>query len=357
MKKIHNLFDKLYKMKSMKKFKPVIEAADFFLFGTDEVTSSAPHISDNIDIKRYMSFVILALLPSALASIYFYGLKAVAIILVSYIFGGLVEVLFAIFRGHEIHEGFLVTGLIFPLVLPPTIPLWVVAVGVVFGTFIGKEVFGGTGRNIFNPALVGRIFITIAFPVIMSAQWYEPFTSGLGGFLHFAPDTMTSATPLAAIKAGIEVPYSYLDMLLGRVPGSMGETFRLGIILGGIFLMVTKISNWRIPVSYLGTVAVLSSIGHMVMPEQIAHPALQLLSGGLLFGAFFMATDPVSSPFTKKGKWIFGICLGLLTVLIRSFSGYTEGVMFSIILMNGFTPLIDTIVLKTKYKPIPKEMR
>ncbi len=354
MKKIHNLFDKLYKIESLKKFKPVIQAADFFLFGTEETTTSAPHISDNMDIKRYMIMVVIALLPSTFASIYYYGWRAVAIILVSYIVGGIVEVTFAVIRGHDVEEGFLVTGLIFPLVLPPTIPLWIVGVGIFFGTFFGKEVFGGTGKNTFNPALVGRIFITIAFPVFMSANWYEPFTSGLGGFLHYAPDVVTSATPLASIKAGVELPYSYIDLFLGKAPGSMGETFRLGIIIGGLFLIATKIVNWRIPVAYLGSVFVLSSLGNIVMPETIASPGLQLLSGGLLFGAFFMATDPVSSPFTKIGKWIYGICLGLFTILIRSFSGYTEGVMFSIILMNGFTPLIDSIILQIKYKPIKK---
>lgn len=329
------------KLKNNKYLKPIINAGDFFFRGPDEVTTGAPHVVDHMDIKRYMSMVIIALMPSTLAALYYYGFRALAIILVSYIAGGMVEVLFAIFKGDEIHEGFLVTGLIFPLVLPPTLPLWIVAVGSIFGVLFGKEVFGGTGRNIFNPALVGRLFITISFPAFMSSMWQDPIT-----------DAISSATPLTFIKAGEVLPYSIMDLLMGSAPGSMGETFRLGIIIGGIFLLVTKIANWRIPVAYLGTVFVLTSIGQFIFPGQINGPVLSLLTGGLLFGAFFMATDPVSSPYTPTGKIIYGIGLGFFTVLIRSFSGYTEGVMFSIILMNAFGPLIDTFIVQKKYKPI-----
>lgn len=219
-------------------------------------------------------------------------------------------------------------------------PLWVVAVGIVFGTFFGKEVFGGTGRNIFNPALVGRIFITIAFPEIMTTSWKIPLM-----------DAITSATPLTLYKTG-HVIAPYRDLLMGNAAGSLGETFRLGIIIGGIFLMWTKISNWRIPVSYLGSVLVFSIIGNMLVPLKIAPFLFQILSGGLLFGAMFMATDPVTSPFTREGKYVFGILCGFFTILIRSFSGYVEGVMFSILFMNAFSPLIDQIVLKIKYKPL-----
>ncbi len=340
MKQVRILIDKLYKIKSLSKFKPVLNAIDEFFFGTDKVTVislRSPHILDNIDIKRYMSTVIIALLPATIAAIYFYGLKVLLIIAVSYIFGGLVEVIFAIVRRKEIHEGFLVTGLIFPLLLPPTVPLWVVAVGIIFGVFIGKEVFGGTGRNIFNPALVGRLFITICFPVIMTTQWQQPFS-----------DAITSATPLMIYKTTHTLT-PLLDLLLGKTPGSLGETFRLGIILGGIFLIITKVANWRVPLSYLLSVFIFSFIGNKLWPQKFAPPVFQILTGGLLFGAFFMATDPVTTPFTKQGKWIAGILCGLLTVLIRGLSGYVEGVMFSIILMNGFSPLIDQLVLKVKY--------
>lgn len=214
-----------------------------------------------------------------------------------------------------------------------------VAIGIAFGVTFGKEIFGGTGRNIFNPALVGRLFITISFPQIMTTSYIVPFVEGV-----------TSATPLVVFKSsGTMTPW--LNLLMGTGAGSMGETFRAGIILGGLFLIVTRIINWRVPFFYLLTVLLASLIGNTFLPDKIAPPLFQLLTGGLLFGAFFMATDPVTSPHTKGGKIIFGVGAGIFTLLIRSFSGYTEGVMFSIVLMNGFTPLIDHIVLSFKYRP------
>ncbi|MCD6395515.1 MAG: RnfABCDGE type electron transport complex subunit D [Planctomycetes bacterium] len=412
MKVIRSLLDKLYEVPGLQRYKPIIGAADAILYGTNETTHAAPHVVDNIDIKRYMSFVILALLPAVAASVYFFGFRVIAIIMVSYMAGGAVEVIFAMVGKHDIHEGFLITGLIFPLVLPPTCPLWVVAIGVVFGTMFGKEMFGGTGRNIFNPALVGRLFITIAFPAIMSANWQQPFDYSL------ETDATTVATPLGKYKStamagevnptvvefkedeankqvlftsaaavekctlnpeskfdGVKIYcvgngaykkaakhkrieesnltrlFSYGDLLVGKEPGSMGETCRIVIILGGIFLMFAKVSNWRIPVSYLGTVFVLALVGHRFLPQDIAPPVFQIFAGGLMFGAMFMATDPITSPFTKAGKYCFGVSCGVLTVLIRSFTGYVEGVMFSIVIMNAFTPLIDQIVLMFKYRP------
>lgn len=332
--------DKLYSVKLLRPFKPALDAFDEVLFGTARTTKETPHVTDHLDVKRYMTFVIVALFPSALASVYFFGVRVLFMIAVSYVVGGAIEVLFGVIRKKEIHEGFLVTGLIFPLVLPPTTPLWVVGVGIGFGTLFGKEVFGGTGRNIFNPALVGRLFITIAFPAIMTTAWRMPFT-----------DTITAATPLTLYKSEGTITAG-MDLLLGRCAGSMGETFRLGIILGGLFLMFTRVSNWRVPVFYIGSVLVLSAIGNSVLGERVAPPAFQLLAGGLLFGAMFMATDPVTSPYTRMGKYIFGILCGLLTVLIRSFSGYVEGVMFSIVIMNAFTPIIDHIVVTLKYRQV-----
>lgn len=337
MKIVRIMLDALYKVKILKPFKPVIDAADAAFFGTDKTTSEAPHIADSIDVKKYMLCVLIALAPSTVASIYFFGLHALMMILVSYVGGGVVEVAFAMIRKHEVEEGFFVTGLIFPLVLPPTTPLWIVAVGVAFGTFFGKEVFGGTGRNIFNPALVGRLFITIAFPGIMTTFWQIPMT-----------DAITAATPLTIYKTSQAIT-PWMDLLMGRCTGSMGETFRIGIIIGGLFLMFTKVSNWRIPVMYILSVLVFSTIGNYFISSKIAPPVFQLLSGGLLYGAMFMATDPVTSPFTRKGKYIFGVSCGFFTVLIRGFSGYVEGVMFSIVLMNAFVPLIDHVVLTSKY--------
>ena len=333
-----SIFHNLARFKPFRPFRTIFETLDGIIFGVRQQTPAAPHFVDRIDIKRYMAIAIIALLPATGASIIFYGWAAVKIIAVSYVAGGIVEVIFALVRKKEIEEGFLVTGLIFPLVLPPTVPLWVVAVGIVVGVFFGKEVFGGTGRNIFNPALVGRLFITIAFPGIMSASWQVPFS-----------DAITTATPLSLFKtSGGLTPY--IDLLLGQTAGSMGELFRLGIIAGGIFLMLTRVSNWRVPLSYLASVALFSFFGHLFLAEAVAPPLFQLLSGGLLFGAMFMATDPVTSPMTRGGKIIFGLACGLFTILIRSFSGFTEGVMFSIILMNALTPLVDQMVLHRKYR-------
>ncbi len=346
-------FKLVEKNKFLSKFKPVLTALDGALFGTDEL-NTVPHITDYLDIKRYMSFVIIALLPAVAAAVYFWGLRVILVILVSYIAGGVVEVAFAVARKKEIHEGFLVTGLIFPLLLPPSIPLWVVALGVMFGVFFGKEVFGGTGKNIFNPAIVGRIFLTICFPLIMTVGWPKPYIGGLGGFSKFGVDAITAATPLNAFRSE-NVLASFSDLLFGFSGGCIGEVFRLGIILGGIFLIITRIVNWRIPFSYLASVAIFSLIGNNLAPLKFAPPSFQLLTGGLLFGAMFMATDPVTSPFTKEGKWVGGILLGLLTVLIRALSGYVEGVMFSILLMNAFAPLIDHVVLAVKYKE-PKKV-
>jgi len=347
---LENMNKASQKNKALMIFKPVLNAMDEFFFGTDKVTS-LPHIVDNMDIKRLMSLVIIALMPVTIASVYFWGLRVFLVIMVSYAFGGLIEVCFAVFRKKEIHEGFLVTGLIFPLILPPGVPLWVVAIGVMFGVIFGKEAFGGTGRNIFNPAIVGRVFLTIAFPNIMTMNWQMPFNKGLGGFIHFqnSVDAITTATPLALFKnQGIITSYS--NLMLGQSAGCIGETFRVGIIAGGLFLIAMRIVDWRLPLAYLATVVIFPYLGNHLIHTQFALGGFQLLSGGLLLGAFFMATDPVTSPFTKPGRWIAGFLLGFLTVLIRGLSGYMEGVMFSILLVNAFTPLIDTMVLKARYK-------
>ena len=339
---LRKLIDFAYKVfegnKLLSRFKPVLDAMDGFFFGTSEVTIGAPHIRDSIDLKRYMITALIAVLPCVASGVYFYGPRVIALIMISYIFGGTCEVLFSVIRKKEINEGFLISGIIYPLILPPTIPYWMAAVGIVVGVVFGKEVFGGTGKNIFNPALVGRLFLAIAFPAAMTMEWKQPFV-----------DAVTQATPLMNFKATGEL-ISNWNLLLGNIPGSVGETCKIAIILGGIFLMITKVSNWRIPVSYLGTVAILSFVFNGIWPESFAPPLFQLLSGGLLFGAMFMATDPVTSPFTQGGRWIFGILLGVLTLCIRGFSGYVEGVMFAIIFMNIFAPLLDQLVLSFRYR-------
>jgi len=343
----------IVKNRNLSRLMCLIEAIDSFFWGTDKTTSAPPYLLDNIDIKRYMTIVVIALLPSVLASIFFYGLRVILIISVSYLCGGIVEILFAIFRKKEIHEGFLVTGLIFPLILPPSIPLWMVGVGIIFGVIFGKEVFGGTGRNIFNPAMVGRIFLSTAFPEHLSTGWVIPFKTWPGGFTKFSCDAISTATPLIDFKSS-HILSNPISLLIGTSPGSIGETFRLGIIIGGLFLILTRIADWRTPIAYLLTSFLLALLAHSIMPEKFAPPFFQVLSGGLLFGVFFMATDPVTTPFTRAGKWVAGFLLGFLTVLIRGLSGYVEGVMFSIIIVNGISPLIDIIVLNKKYKPIPR---
>ncbi len=340
MTKMQAFFDRRKKSRRLRAIRPIFETLEGILLGTRENTPGAPHIVDHIEIKRYMTAAIIALLPTTVAAVSFFGTRVLGIILVSYLVGGVIEVTFALVRNKEIEEGFLVTGLIFPLTLPPTVPLWVVAVGSAVGVFFGKEVFGGTGRNIFNPALVGRLFITIAFPGIMSARWVAPFS-----------DAITSATPLAVYKAAQTIP-PYLDLLMGRVPGSIGEVFRIGIIAGGVYLIASRVSSWRIPLFYTGTVFVFALIGHAAAPEVFAPAVFQLLAGSLLFGAFFMATDPVTSPTTGTGKIIFGIGCGIVTVVIRTFTGFTEGVMFSIVFMNAFAPLIDTFVINRRFPAV-----
>jgi len=365
MKWLHKLFDSyrphFEPRGTLGLFKPLFEAIEFIFFYPSTRTASAPHVRDPMDIKRYMTIVIVALFPSIAASVFFFGPRILLMILVSYVVGGLVEVAFACIRKTEIHEGFFVTGMIFPLILPPATPLWVVAVGIFFGVFFGKEVFGGTGHNIFNPALVGRLFVTIAFPTILTSGWDAP-----GAWLGTV-DAVTTATPMALAKTqGILTPA--FDLLLGVPSGSAGETFRLGIIVGGLFLILTRVSDWRIPTTYIGSVFIFAfggtiiggllsggesvSAGNGLLSASFEFGLFQVLGGSVLFGAMFMATDPVTSPFTKTGKLIFGVMCGLLTVVIRVFSGYVEGVMFSIIIMNAAAPLIDHIVLSMRYQDV-----
>lgn len=352
---IHFLKERLHAVRrslEASRFKPLMplfNALDGFLFRGDEVTAGAPHLRDANNLKRMFILVVFAALPSALAGVYFFGWRALMMILVSYTVGLSVEITFAVIRKKEISEGAFVTCLLFPLILPPDLPLWMVALGIFVATLFGKEVFGGTGYNIFNPALVGRVFLYICFPAAMSGNWLQPM-SGLGGsYTETAADAVTTATPLAAFRSGSDLP-SLADLFIGNVAGSLGETSALMIILGAAILIITRIADWRIPLSFILSSAFFSMFFNILNPGAFAPPAYQLLSGGLLFGAFFMATDPVTSPFTKPGRWLFGSMCGFLTILIRCFSGYPEGVMFAILFMNLFTPLIDHVVLHFKFR-------
>lgn len=352
--KVRPAFEENGKLSSMK---PLYEAMENFFFSPPSKALYAPFSREALDIKRYMTMVIIALLPCVAASIYFFGLGVIAIIIVSYMAGGFVEVAFAVIRKESINEGFLVTGLIFPLILPPTTPLWMVAIGCAFGVFVGKEIFGGTGRNLFNPAIVGRCFLALAYPAAMSSNWVEPGHGVLGRLLQYVTtanvEAMTSATPLIHAKQGLFEDTSHL--VLGSISGSIGETSGLMILSGGIFLILTKVANWRTVVSILLSAAVLAAVLNGIDPDRYAPAMWHLFAGGLLFGAFFMATDPVSSPSTNEGKWIYGMLIGAITILIRNFSGYVEGMMFAILLGNIAAPIIDEMVFSIRLRLLRNE--
>lgn len=338
-------------------FRSVFNAADAFFFSPTEATEEFPHIRDPIDLKRFMSAVIIALIPCLAAAFYFYGLRIIAVIAVSYIVGGTVEVLFAVVRKEGINEGFLVTGLIFPLILPPGIPLWMVGVGVAVGVAIGKELFGGTGRNIFNPALVGRCFLAIGYPAAMSASWIKPGHGLMGRMLQYVDtstvDAVSSATPLVAAKQGTWADLASLT--LGNVSGSIGETSAIAIIVGGLFLLFTRVANWRTVAGTLLSFALLGIVLHDQIPETFGPVVWHLCAGGLLFGAFFMATDPVTSPVTNGGKWVYGAVIGVVTLLIRNLTGYVEGVTFAILLGNITAPVFDEIVISFRLRRLRHE--
>lgn len=337
--------------------KPLFEAMENFFFAPSATTPTAPHVRDPLDIKRFMSMVIIALLPCLAASFYFFGLRLFAMIVVSYAAGGTVEVIFAIVRKENINEGFLVTGMLFPLIMPPTLPLWMVAIGVAFGVFVGKELFGGTGRNVFNPALVGRCFLALAYPATISNNWIRAGQGLTGRLFQYIDasdvDAVSAATPLVLAKQGELVGLS--KMFWGQISGSMGETSAIAIILGGVFLLFTRVANWRTVVSILGSSALLAGLFHQVQPERFAPVLWHLCAGGLLFGTFFMATDPVTGPTTNASKWAYGTIIGLTTVLIRNFTGYVEGVTFAILLGNIIAPILDEIVFKVRFRSLRSE--
>jgi Na(+)-translocating NADH:ubiquinone oxidoreductase B subunit len=342
-------------------FKPLFEALENFCFAPGHATVVAPHVRDAIDVKRFMSMVIVALLPCLAAAYYFFGLRLLAMIAVSYAAGGAVEVAVALIRKEDIAEGFLVTGMIFPMLLPPTLPLWMVAVGVAFGVFVGKEMFGGTGRNIFNPAIVGRCFLALAYPAAMAGNWVSPGAGLTGRTLQYVSsanaeqlDAISSATPLALAKQGECA--ALLDMFLGHTSGSLGETSILCIILGGVFLLWTRVTNWRTVVAILGSFALMAGILHHSQPDRFAPVLWHLCAGGLMFGAFFMATDPVTSPGTNTGKWLCGIAIGLLVALIRNYTGYTEGMMFALLFGNILSPIIDEVCIGIRLRRLRSEI-
>ena len=361
---------------------PLFNAMETFFFFPGLVTRQRPFVRDSLDLKRFMSMVLLALIPPLLFGIYNTGYQAyraaglsmgpaavmarglwivLPLIIVSYAVGFFWELIFASVRKHEISEGFLVTGLLFPLTLPPTIPLWQAALGISFGVVIGKEIFGGTGRNIFNPALTGRAFLFFAYPAHMSGDivWVASLSGG-------GADAVTGATPLGvaalcqvgeniqSVLSGMDV--SFLKLFIGNYPGSIGGTSALCCLIGAIILIVTGIASYRIIFGGVAGLLVTGWLlnhfaGPMSQPWYGLNPFYHLVMGGFAFGIVYMATDPVSAPGMDPVKWIYGFLIGVLTVLIRVFNpAYPEGVMMAILFMNLFSPLLDHVSVTMKLK-------
>ena len=308
------------------------------------IVSSSPHIHDGRDVGTVMRMVLWALAPALLAGVAFFGLHAVRVIAVAVIGCLFFEWLFLkILRkpGTLGDASALLTAILLAMNLPSGAPSWMVLVGSFVAVVLGKQVFGGLGFNPFNPALVARVFLLISFPVQMTT-WAKP--TGLK-----VVDAATGATPLGAMREAVSLgkPLSEVeltplwDLLLGARSGSLGEVSVLALVLGGLFLLWKGIIRWQIPVGMIATVALVTGLAHWIAPERYAPPIFHLLSGGLMLGAFFMATDMVTSPVTRRGMLIFGIGCGLLTAVIRLWGGYPEGVSFAILLMNAATPLID----------------
>ncbi len=347
------------------------DAFETFLFVPDKVTFKGTHIRDSIDLKRTMTMVITALMPALLfgmwnvgyqhsiatgaqmdfVEIFTYGfLKVLPLIIVSYGVGLGIEFAAAQIRGHEVNEGYLVTGMLIPLIMPVDLPLWMLALSVAFAVIVGKEVFGGTGMNIWNPALLARAFAFFAYPSYMSGDkvWVSGLTKGEGII-----DGFSGATPLANAQAGLDVP-DFWDMFFGFIPGSVGETSAFAILLGAALLIYTGIGSWKIMFSVFAGGLLTGLLLNGVAPADsyLALPAWNhLVMGGFAFGAVFMATDPVTASQTERGKWIYGFLIGVIAVIIRVFNpGYPEGMMLSILLLNTFAPLIDHVVVQSNIK-------
>ena len=347
----------------LEKFHSVFTGFESFLFVPNTTTSSGAHIRDAVDLKRTMIIVVLALIPALLFGIYnvgyqhfnavggladttffklfFYGLwKVLPMIIVSYVVGLGIEFAVAQMKGHEINEGFLVSGLLIPMIMPVEAPLWMVALSTAFAVIIGKEIFGGTGMNIWNPALLARAFFFFSYPSMISGDkvWIAGDTA----------DAISQATPLAQMALGQPLTYSTADMFWGFIPGSVGETSAFCILIGAVILLLTNVASWRTMISVF--------VGGYLMalvfqPISGVEAYQQLLMGGFAFGAVFMATDPVTSAQTNTGKYVYGLLIGAMAVIIRCINpGYPEGMMLAILLMNTFAPLIDWFVVQANIK-------
>jgi len=361
MKFMANLLDKMRpafeKGRFLGPMKPLFDAIDAFMFNPLSQAKLAPHARDPLDVKRYMSMVIIALLPATFASFYFFGWRMLPMIMVSYMAGGAVEVIFAVIRKEEINEGFLVTGLLFPLILPPGLPLWMVALGVVVGVLVGKEIFGGTGRNLFNPALVGRCFLLLSYGGEMGGAWIEPGGGFFGRLFQYetvAVDAVSQATPLYKAAADSTDLTPMTQLLFGNTLGCGGETSAIALIGGGVMLLMFGVASWRVVVSTIvafGVMTVVLVDGDNVAEQIVFH----YLAGGFLLGTFFMTTDPVSGPITSGGKFVYGALIGIATALIRLKTPLFEGMMFAILAGNMFAPIIDEVFIALHVRGLRNE--
>jgi len=399
------LKENLHKLKKKyegKKMAPAFNALHTFLYLPNETTHSGSHIRAADDLKRTMNTVILALVPCLLFGMFNAGYQHYAaidqslraaplanfftmdnflmgcvtilpLVIVSYGVGLAVEFLFAVIKGHEVEEGYLVTGMLVPLIVPVDIPLWMLAVAVIFGVVIGKEVFGGTGMNILNPALTIRAFLFFAYPTWMSGDkvWVHGAverSKEIAGGANL--DAISGETILGSYAQNQDIMYSIQDMFLGFIPGSVGETSKLLIILGALFLIFTKVGSWRIILSTLvGALAMGLIFNGVISAGWIEESSKfyglmnvpfwqHLIIGSILFGAVYMATDPVTASQTNKGKWIYGFLIGFISIMIRVFNpAYPEGVFLAILLMNVFAPTIDHYVLQGNIKRRQKRLK
>ncbi|MCK0132372.1 NADH:ubiquinone reductase (Na(+)-transporting) subunit B [Flavobacteriaceae bacterium F08102] len=402
------LKQKLHKLKEKyqgTKMAPAFNAIHTFLYLPNETTQGGTHIKAADDLKRTMNIVIMALIPclifgmfnagyqhhlatgevSAVANSFFSGsfwnldnlwlglTKILPLMIVSYGVGLAVEFIFAVVKGHEVEEGYLVTGMLVPLIVPIDIPLWMLAVAVIFGVVIGKEVFGGTGMNVLNPALTIRAFLFFAYPTWMSGDkvWVHGAVERAQQLADGATvDAISGETILGSLAQSQPLHYSTWDMFFGFIPGSIGETSTFLILLGALFLIFTKIGSWRIMLSAVLGALVMGYIFNMVVDADVITSGSKffglmslefwqhLLIGGLAFGIVYMATDPVTAAQTNKGKWIYGFLIGFLSVMIRVFNpAYPEGVMLAILLMNVFAPTIDHFVVQGNIKKREKRLK
>jgi len=386
------------------KMAPAFNAIHTFLYLPNETTHSGSHIRMADDLKRTMNTVIMALVPCLIFGIFNTGyqhysavngfpetfslfehfinwdnfilgaLTVLPLVIVSYVVGLTVEFIFAVIKGHEVEEGYLVTGMLVPLIIPVDTPLWMLAIAVIFGVVIGKEIFGGTGMNILNPALTIRAFLFFAYPTWMSGDkvWVHGAVERDQQIAAGATDVsaISGETILGSYAQNQEVIFSISDMFYGFVPGSIGETSTLLILLGGIFLLYAKVASWRIIVSSVVGALVMGLIFNLVVAAGIITESSNffglmsvsfwehLIIGGLAFGIIYMATDPVTGSQTNKGKWIYGFFIGFISVMIRVFNpAYPEGVFLAILLMNVFAPTIDHYVIRGNIKRRMKRLK